>query len=312
MPNNVVLKIAAILVSVMAAAASPASSHDIRSCWLDSRTGVAASLVPPESRVDPTDPDHRIRPVLRYDDGDIYPGADFVRGPGGVWFDAVTGRTADSFPENSSPDERNPDRRLDYVEAADGHDVAVAEYRRAPCPTARVRAASDANASSDEVKRLADDVLSEINAARTDPIGYAAKLKGSSDPDVREAVEFLRRQSPLSPLALQVALLASASRHAVDQGRSGSASHRGTDGSTVRDRVNAAGGRASLVGEEIAFDADTGMGVARQLIVDHGVPDRGHRAVMFNATLTSAGVACNPHTTYRLICVIDVSGPSGR
>ena len=120
---------------------------------------------------------------------------------------------------------------------------------------------------------------------------------------------FLKRQSPLSPLKSQVALLTSAARHAADQGSTGSRSHIGSDGSTPYDRVVAAGAKPAEVGEEIAFDADTGMGVARQLIVDYGVPDRGHRVGLFSASMTYAGVACNPHTTYTLICVIDVSGP---
>ena len=127
-----------------------------------------------------------------------------------------------------------------------------------------------------------------------------------------EAIDFLKRQSPLSPLTVQVALLTAASRHAADQGRAGTRGHVGADGSSVRDRVVAAGAKPTEVGEEIAFDADSGMGVARQLIVDDGVPDRRHRAGLFKASLTNAGVACNPHATYRMICVIDVSGPIGR
>jgi uncharacterized protein YkwD len=155
------------------------------------------------------------------------------------------------------------------------------------------------------------EILAEINAARTDPAAYAARLKGSNDPEVLEAIDFLKRQRPLPPLEPHVALLTAAARHAADQGRAGTRSHVGTDGSTVRDRVVAAGVKPVEVGEEIAFDADTGMGVARQLIVDAGVPDRAHRTSLFDASLRNAGVACNPHATYRVICVIDVAGPIG-
>lgn len=221
---------------------------------------------------------------MRGPKGEFYPAVDFVRDPAGLWLEAVTGRSADGVPEDSHPDPGNPDRRVLIKEVDGSDDTVVAEYRRAPCSSAQeIPARGAATAAGDEAVRLDDEVLAEINAARTNPVGYAARLKGSSSTEVREAVEFLRRQSPLSPLKLQEALLASASRHAADQGRSGSASHLGTDGSTPRERVLAAGARPSLVGEAIAFDADTAMGVARQLIVDHGVRDRSHRVALFNA-----------------------------
>jgi uncharacterized protein YkwD len=114
----------------------------------------------------------------------------------------------------------------------------------------------------------------------------------------------------MPPLRVDPALQRSATRHAVDQGRTGSHSHVGTDGSTVRQRVAAAGLRPALVGEEIAFDADTAVGVVRQLVIDEGVPDRGHRAVLFHGGLALAGAACGPHAAYRTICVIDVAGPT--
>ena len=285
-----------------------ASPDALRSCWIDVKTNAAAPLVPRETQSDPSDLDHRTRAQMRGDDGTIYPAADFVRAPSGLWFDAVTGRSAESVPEGSSPDPADPDHRLRFSSAEGDDDVVAAEYRRTPCTEAAAKAAETTPAPA----ALDLEVLGEINAARTDPAAYAARLKGSSDPEVLEAIAFLKRQSPLLPLKLQVALLTAASRHAADQGRAGTRSHVGTDGSSVRDRVVAAGARPTEVGEEIAFDADSGMGVARQLIVDSGVPDRGHRAGLFNASLTNAGVACNPHRSYRVICVIDVSGPISR
>ena len=300
----------ALWCAVICAAPAVAASADSHVCWTDTKSGVIAPLVPRESQADPLSANHRVRPEMRGDDGTVYPAADFVRAPDGLWFDAVTGQTAAIFPEGSSPDPADPGHRVTYKEAANGEDIVVADYRRAPCTTEQAKAAAVRADAPSAARSLDEAVLTEINAARTDPAGYAARFSGSNDPEVLEAVAFLKRQSPLAPLKPQVALLASASRHAVDQGRAGARSHIGTDGSSVRERVVAAGLEPSVVGEEIAFDADSGMGVARQLIVDHGVPDRGHRASLFNASLTYAGVACNPHATYILICVIDVSGPA--
>jgi uncharacterized protein YkwD len=38
------------------------------------------------------------------------------------------------------------------------------------------------------------------------------------------------------------------------------------------------------------------------------VPDRGHRANIFNPLYREAGVGCGPHPTYRVMCVVDFAG----
>jgi hypothetical protein len=51
----------------------------------------------------------------------------------------------------------------------------------------------------------------------------------------------------------------------------------------------------------------------RQLIVDDGVADRGHRSIVFSGELRYAGAACGPHPVYRTMCVIDLGVmPDGR
>jgi len=44
----------------------------------------------------------------------------------------------------------------------------------------------------------------------------------------------------------------------------------------------------------------------RQLIVDDGVADRGHREIVYSAELRFAGAACGPHPVYGTMCVIDL------
>eukprot|EP00997_Jenningsia_sp_PLL12_P000988 NODE_11559_length_302_cov_14.881423_g10646_i0.p3 GENE.NODE_11559_length_302_cov_14.881423_g10646_i0~~NODE_11559_length_302_cov_14.881423_g10646_i0.p3 ORF type:complete len:55 (-),score=18.35 NODE_11559_length_302_cov_14.881423_g10646_i0:108-272(-) len=44
------------------------------------------------------------------------------------------------------------------------------------------------------------------------------------------------------------------------------------------------------------------------LIVDDGVPDRGHRTTLFNKELRLAGISFGPHRTMRQVTVIDFAG----
>lgn len=43
------------------------------------------------------------------------------------------------------------------------------------------------------------------------------------------------------------------------------------------------------------------------LIVDDGVPDRGHRQAIFNPAYTQVGVSCGRHVVYDWVCVIDLA-----
>jgi hypothetical protein len=53
--------------------------------------------------------------------------------------------------------------------------------------------------------------------------------------------------------------------------------------------------------------------VVRQLILDDGVVNRGHRLTIFDPNLQIAGAGCGPHAVYRYMCVIDFAGaPIGR
>lgn len=172
---------------------------------------------------------------------------------------------------------------------------------------------------------LANAVLEEINFARTQPQEYARELRryrtafnGRIVTDERggqrmsfegvravdEAIAYLERQQPLGPLRRGSVLAMAAADHVIEQGRRGAHGHISADGATPGRRVAVRGG-GRFVSETIAYGESDPVGVVRSLIVDDGVPNRAHRAVIFMSHLRYAGVGCGAHVQYDVMCVVD-------
>jgi uncharacterized protein YkwD len=170
-------------------------------------------------------------------------------------------------------------------------------------------------------------VLAELNDARADPAAYARKLETyrtyfhakmvrmpglkvdieteEGVAAVDETIGFLARQAPLGRLDTAVLLRAAAADHVAEQSATGATGHDSDDGSEPADRVKRRGG-GPYVAEVIAYGPIDAADVVRQLIVDDGVADRGHRTVLFSPELRYAGVSCGSHLAYRTMCVIDM------
>lgn len=172
-------------------------------------------------------------------------------------------------------------------------------------------------------------VLKEMNMARSDPRGYARLILAERDlyqgnrkklranhylvtkEGVRaldEAVAFLRRQQELPVLGISEGMSRAAKDHVADQGPYGGFGHIGTDGSQPWDRVSRHGRWRKTVAENISYGAKSARDVVIQLIIDDGVPDRGHRKNIFNPAFTLAGVSHGPHLRYKIMCDITYAG----
>jgi len=168
-------------------------------------------------------------------------------------------------------------------------------------------------------RSLDEDVLHELNLARTQPQAYARALQDAAgrsrasgaydDPAAyEEAVRFLQRQPALPPLGSDAALEGAALQHADYQGPQGGFGHEGAGGESLGDRLRRHGAYAMMAAEDISYGYANPREVVLQLIVDAGVPSRGHRANIFNPAFREAGVACGPHRVYGAMCVVDFAG----
>ena len=169
-------------------------------------------------------------------------------------------------------------------------------------------------------RSLDSDVLHELNLARTQPQAYAHALEDAAhsrwrasgvydDPIAsEEAIAFLERQRSLPPLGPDPALEGAALAHAHYQGGQGTFGHDGPGGESLGERLRRRGAFAMLMAEDISYGYASPREVVLQLIVDSGVPGRGHRANIFNPAFREAGVACGPHRLYGAMCVVDFAG----
>lgn len=182
------------------------------------------------------------------------------------------------------------------------------------------------------VAAVADDptaaVLIELNAARRDPRAYARRVRDfralftgdrfqrpgeitvvtqEGVVPVDEAIRFLEAQPPLPPLVRSGPLDRAAAEHAADQGRTGQVGHTGSDGSSPHERMRRHGSWRAT-GETIAY-GQSPEHVVMQLIVDDGVPDRGHRTILFSPAYQRVGLACGPHPQWRTVCVLTFATP---
>jgi uncharacterized protein YkwD len=171
-------------------------------------------------------------------------------------------------------------------------------------------------------------LLAELNTARTNPLGYRQGLRQyrgffhanllrypGLDLDIAteegvkvvdETIAYLGHQQALGQVQPSALLRAAAAEHLADQARTGGEGHAGSDGSSPGLRVKRLGGGA-YVAEIISYGSIDAIDAMRQLIVDDGVADRGHRSIIYSGELHYAGAACGPHPRYRTMCVIDLA-----
>jgi uncharacterized protein YkwD len=104
----------------------------------------------------------------------------------------------------------------------------------------------------------------------------------------KEAKAFLTKQTSLEPFLHHPGLNSAAKDHATDLAKSGIFGHTGSDKSTFSERIlryckKGQGAMAEIIGADFYLEGRNNAEMTvLGLIIDDGVPDRGHRKTIFN------------------------------
>ncbi|HEV7744066.1 MAG TPA: CAP domain-containing protein [Pyrinomonadaceae bacterium] len=178
------------------------------------------------------------------------------------------------------------------------------------------------------VSTLEQATIDEINLARADPSAYARYLVEFKQyfhgreihyPDgfvlvsnegvapLDEAIAFMRSLKPAPPLQLSPGMVSAAKDHLNDLVKTGRSGHKGSDGSTVSDRLNRYGTWAESLGEDIVYHSRSAREDVVALIIDDGTSTRGHRKNIFKSDFQVVGIAQSPQLKTGTISVITFS-----
>lgn len=203
---------------------------------------------------------------------------------------------------------------------------------RAILPLLLVMASALAQAAPPETELVASTpeeraVVLEINRIRKYPKAYADYLKAlrkyfdgtlwrlpnripirtqEGVAALDEAVAFLESVEPREPLAFSESLFRSALELVREQGPTGETGHKGPTGSTMAERI-ARVGPVGVCGEVINYGPEVPRMTMLQLVIDDGVPNRGHRKNIFDPDFKIAGAATGSHKTYGTMTVVDMA-----
>lgn len=187
-------------------------------------------------------------------------------------------------------------------------------------------AALDTARDVDYLSSIEKDVILETNMVRSDPKKYAElyikprlkyyrdkmyQLPGSINiltsegvSAVNECIKVLSESDVAPILTPEKGLYLGARDHTKDQSTTGLTGHYGSDRSDPFIRINRYGGNFSTAGENIAYGLTTGREIIIGLLVDDGVPNRGHRTNILSTSFTQTGVSFDKHLKIRHMCAI--------
>ena len=139
--------------------------------------------------------------------------------------------------------------------------------------------------------------------------GKVAVPSKEGEAAVQDAILFLAKHPPLHALAEPVGrgLQLSAEDHLADRGGSGKVGHTGADKSTCKERIERYGTWTGKCGECLWFGREGASAeqIVEDLVIDDGVPSRGHRLCIFDEAYRVSSARVGHHATYGCMAVIE-------
>ena len=132
------------------------------------------------------------------------------------------------------------------------------------------------------IPKIDQEIFTQLNKIRQDPKSFTPYLKQVLDKfdgdvlkregktnlrtnegikAVKEAIEYLNKAQPCEPLKWNEELAKAAKEHTEDTGSKGLLSHEGSNGSTVKDRIQKHGKIINCYGENLSFHCDEALEV---------------------------------------------------
>lgn len=187
----------------------------------------------------------------------------------------------------------------------------------------------DTGRSANFLLDVEKDVILEVNMARTNPAAYAEEylvpmreyFNGNlyQEPGaviyrtnegldaLDECIRVMKAQGSMDVLVPSKGLSRAARDHVEDTGPEGITGHIGSDRSEFGDRISRYTSWETSIGEAISYGDGSARGIVIQLLVDDGVPSRGHRELLLDEVFGYVGVAIGPHISWDYLCVIDLA-----
>jgi uncharacterized protein YkwD len=188
---------------------------------------------------------------------------------------------------------------------------------------------SQGNSNPQNSLSFENEMLIEINRARTNPAEYALYLE-----DVKKyydnklpkimledekkadspmsayyaAIAFLKTAKPLPALTPSQGLSSAARDHLRDQMQAEHIGHIGSDGSNASERMERYGAWEVGIGEDIVYGSPTAQRLAMQLVIDLEAPGHTYRRNIFNPDFSVLGIACGSNARYTHMCVVTFAG----
>ena len=177
-----------------------------------------------------------------------------------------------------------------------------------------------------DLEKLAKEIFNEHNYLRKNPQSYIEKLERVSRnykgkylrhpmeipietyegiQGIKDTIEFLKNQEPVKELIYSEELSLAARDHVIDIGDKGISGHRGSNKSTLNERIEKYIEWNGLISESIQYCYQFASNIIMSLLIDDGSKDKHQRLNLFSEDFNYVGIGCGGHKKYHLCTVIN-------